>query len=414
MSNVLHSFTQTLFQKLGLGHDIAPAQLFGHATLSILVLAETLICFFWIYSLASLGENYAFLLSVPYIYLVLSYIFLLIFYRLHNQRLFTFVQLIMLLVIPFFMQWLIGGFTSSGGIAIWGILSPVGALLILGGRQSTSWFLLFLGLVGVSWWLDPIFSVNKLPLDVVTKTQFVVTNTLGLALVLYGVIRHFQSQERFSKQQLLIEQKHAEDLLLNILPPSIVKRLKQGEVNIADTYDDVTVMFVDIADFTGISSRLKPQELVKLLNIIFSRFDQLIEDYGLEKIKTIGDAYMVVGGATHRISEHAIKMVEVAYAMIAATREISEQTGMVIDIRVGINTGVVTAGVIGQSKFTYDMWGDTVNVASRLENTAPPNSIQVSAMTYELIKNHYEVELRGNIKLKGRGLTNAYLVLNKK
>src|SRR5690606_31771416 len=183
------------------------ATLIGRAILSFLVFADSLICFFWLFTLSSLVEGYAFIAAVPYVYIVISYASLLVFYRLKRFEHFIFTQLVMLLVMPFFMQWVIGGFEASSGIAIWAILSPVGALLIIGYRQSLPWFALFVVLVGISWQLNTTFAANALPIPKHIKDIYFAMNLLGTATILYGVMSYFQSQKELVMASLAEEQK---------------------------------------------------------------------------------------------------------------------------------------------------------------------------------------------------------------
>lgn len=210
--------------------------------------------------------------------------------------------------------------------------------------------------------------------------------------------------ERKSVQEALkFQQDQTEKLLLNILPQPIAERLKVEQSTIADSFEDVSVLFADIVGFTELSARMSPTELVKRLNVIFSQFDQLAEMYGVEKIKTIGDAYMVVGGLPTPRDDHAEAIAEMALGMQAKIAKLSAETGEDLAIRVGINSGPVVAGVIGVSKFTYDLWGDTVNVAARMEVTGIAGKIQVTDVTYELLKDKYLFDKRGLTPIKGKG-----------
>lgn len=390
------------------------AVVLGRAILSLLVLAETLICVFWIFTLSGLGEGYAFMAAVPYVYIVISYVSLFIFYHFKRFGYFIFIQLVMLLVMPFFMQWVIGGFEASSGVAIWAILSPVGALMILGTRQSTPWFALFMGLAAVSWQLNSIFASSALPIPDDVKDTFFVMNVSGVATILYIVMRYFQSQKERVLRALENEQARSEKLLLNILPQSVAERLKANEVRIADSHPAVTIMFADLVDFTKLSARLPPAELVDLLNSVFSEFDRLTEKYGLEKIKTIGDAYMAVAGAPKARPDHAHAVANMALEMQEVLAATAEQKGRPLSMRIGINSGPVVAGVIGSTKFSYDLWGDTVNLASRMEHSGIPDGIQVTDATYQLLKDDYAFEYRGNIPLKGKGEAEAYILKARK
>ena len=380
----------------------------GKAILTLLVFAESLVCIFWIFTLSGLGEGYAMMAIVPYIYIIVSYASLLIFYRSKKFEYFTFTQLVMLLVMPFFMQWAIGGYEASSGIAIWAILSPIGALMILGARQSTPWLILFAVLALVSWKLNYLFAGNSLPIPRHIKDTFFLMNIMGTACILYGVMRYFQSQKEHTLQELALEQGRSEKLLLNILPKSIANRLKDNDMRIADSHESVTVLFADIVGFTKLTASMPPAELVELLSQLFSRFDSLAEQHGLEKIKTIGDGYMVVGGAPMSLEGHASVIAKLALQMQQAVVAFNAETKMKLQMRIGISSGAVVAGVIGTSKFAYDIWGDPVNMASRMEQTALPGTIQVSEATYKLIKSDCKLESRGLVQIKGKGEVNTY------
>jgi len=382
----------------------------GKAILALLVFAESLVCIFWIFTLSGLGEGYALMALVPYVYIIVSYASLLIFYRSKKFEYFTFTQLVMLLVMPFFMQWAIGGYEASSGIAIWAILSPIGALMILGTRQSTPWLILFVLLAVISWKLNYLFEGNSLPIPRHIKDTFFLMNIMGTACILYGVMRFFQNQKERTLQELSLEQARSEKLLLNILPRSIANRLKENDMRIADSHESVTVLFADIVGFTKLTASMPPAELVELLSQLFSRFDILAEQFGLEKIKTIGDGYMVVGGAPAGLDGHATIIAKLALEMQQAMIEFNLETGKKLQMRVGISSGAVVAGVIGTSKFAYDIWGDPVNMASRMEQTALPGTIQVSEATQKLLKNDYKLESRGLIEIKGKGEVNTYLL----
>lgn len=382
----------------------------GKAILMLLVFAESLVCVFWIYTLSGLGEGYALMAAVPYAYIVVSYASLLLFYRSKKFEYFTFTQLVMLLVMPFFMQWAIGGYEASSGIAIWAILSPIGALMILGTRPSTPWFVLFAILAALSWKLNYMFIGNSLPIPPHIKDTFFLMNIIGTTCILYAVMRYFQSQKERTLLELSLEQARSEKLLLNVLPKSIATRLKDNDMRIADSHEAVTILFADIVSFTKMTATLPPAELVDILSQLFSRFDALSDKHGLEKIKTIGDGYMVMGGAPLARDDHAVVIAQLALDMLREVAEFNAQTGKSIRIRIGISSGPVVAGVIGTSKFAYDIWGDSVNMASRMEKTGLPDEIQVSNETYDLIKEHFTLVSRGPVEIKGKGEVNTYLL----
>ena len=210
----------------------------------------------------------------------------------------------------------------------------------------------------------------------------------------------------------LIEQKNRENeaLLLNILPGEIASRLKEGEHEIADGFADVTVLFGDIVGFTALSSQISAAQVVEMLNGLFSLFDQAASELGVEKIKTIGDCYMAVCGLPKPCSDHTERMARMALRMTEATQQYGQENGLNLQLRIGLNSGPVVAGVIGVTKFIYDLWGDTVNLASRMESTGVPRGIQVTRSVYERLKDSFEFESRGIIQVKGKGETEAWLL----
>lgn len=385
----------------------------GAVILGLMVGAQTLISIFWINVFTNLGGGYAFMVLFPYAYITISYTSLLVFYRLKRTSYFTFTQLAMLLIMPFFMQWIIGGFEASSSIAMWGILSPVGAMLLLGRRQSTPWFMLFLTLTIFSWVMNDTFVSYAPAIPVKSKDISFLINVGGVAVILYFVMRYFQSQTEKAMLALVGEQGKTDRLLLNILPKAIADRLKQSGERIADRHDSVTILFADLVGFTTISAGMPADDLVEMLSKVFSRFDDLAEKHGVEKIKTIGDAYMVVCGAPEAKRDHAYAVADLALDMLKALEDISSTSGRQLMMRIGINSGPVIAGVIGSAKFSYDMWGDTVNMASRMEHYGVPGRIHVSEASYHLLKNQYELEAREPIDVKGKGVVQSYFLLGK-
>ncbi|MBD2125740.1 response regulator [Microcoleus sp. ZQ-A2] len=219
-----------------------------------------------------------------------------------------------------------------------------------------------------------------------------------------------RDQEQFYLQQLQVEQERTERLLLSILPMPVAEQLKQGQQTIADSFAEVTVLFADIVDFTRLSAHHTPIEVVSLLNRIFSAFDRLAQQHGVEKIKTIGDAYMAVGGLPIPQSNHAEAIAEMAIDMLDVVAQFQGDTDQPLTMRIGINTGPAVAGVIGTNKFIYDLWGDTVNIASRMESFGLAGCIQVSSTTYKILQNKYSFKERGLIPIKGKGEMTTYLL----
>ncbi|MEP0943468.1 MAG: adenylate/guanylate cyclase domain-containing protein [Rhizobiaceae bacterium] len=218
---------------------------------------------------------------------------------------------------------------------------------------------------------------------------------------------------QLSKERLEVEHERAENLLLNILPASIATRLKDSGDQIANSHEEVSVLFADLVGFTELSARMKPDDLVSMLNDVFSEFDDLADEIGLEKIKTIGDAYMVAAGLPEFRHDHADAIAEMAMQMVEVIDSYANRTGLKLNIRVGINTGQVVAGVIGKKKFIYDLWGDTVNIASRMESSGEAGMIQVSRASHVLLKHAFAFQSRGEINIKGRGRMETFQLLNR-
>ncbi|HEY1173111.1 MAG TPA: adenylate/guanylate cyclase domain-containing protein [Verrucomicrobiae bacterium] len=226
--------------------------------------------------------------------------------------------------------------------------------------------------------------------------------------------KRWHDQEQSYLQQLEGERAKSDALLLNVLPVSIADRLKNGENTIADSFPEATVLFADIVGFTNLSTVVSPSEIVFLLNEIFSAFDQLAAQLGLEKIKTIGDCYMVVGGLPEPKADHAEAIATMALAMLQTIQKLNTDYKTSLRLRIGINTGPVVAGVIGRSKFIYDLWGDAVNTASRMESHGQPDRIQVSASTCEQVKQKFVTEPRGEIEVKGKGKMQTWWLISHK
>ena len=216
-------------------------------------------------------------------------------------------------------------------------------------------------------------------------------------------------EERTS--ELARKNEENERLLLNILPASIAERLKRGEGLIADSCAETTIVFADIVGFTSLSSHIPASELVQLLSALISDFDELAQKHGVEKIKTIGDAYMAVAGLPQPRPDHADAAVRLALDMLRAAEKRKTSSGRSLQLRIGINSGPVIAGVIGTHKFAYDLWGDAVNIASRMESQGEPGRIQVTEATYRLLHQQYEFESRGELEVKGKGRMAAYLLV---
>ena len=284
-------------------------------------------------------------------------------------------------------------------LIIWGALRfgpPGSAIAILLTTGFTCW--------GFTQNQGPFFLFSAASEQAILALQVYVCVLAMTALALSASM----AEREQARLELQIEKEKSEHLLLNILPQPIATRLKQQEGTIADHFAGVTVLFADIVDFTQLSVELSPEALVIMLNEIFSTFDALAEKHGLEKIKTIGDAYMVVGGLPEHREDHALAIAEMALDMQAAIATLSQQRQRPFTMRIGINTGPVVAGVIGKKKFIYDLWGDTVNIASRMESSGLAGAIQVTQATYDTLKEKYQFDYRGEITVKGKGMMETY------
>jgi sensor domain CHASE-containing protein/class 3 adenylate cyclase len=276
-------------------------------------------------------------------------------------------------------------------------------------------------IVGFSFELITIILIDRLILKrLISLSNDVIgiglSNDLARRVPIQGQdeLTNFAETINWMLDELQKEKHKTEKLLLNVLPHSIAEKLKNNQGIIADNFDNVTILFADLVGFTSLSSRLSPLDVVNFLNNIFSSFDRLAEKYGLEKIKTIGDAYMVASGLPTPRPDHAEAIANMALEMQEIIREISQGQSESFTMRIGINTGRVVAGVIGTKKFSYDLWGDAVNVASRMESSGEPGKIQVSQTTYEVLKDKYIFQPRGLISVKGKGEMLTYWLIGKK
>jgi guanylate cyclase len=258
--------------------------------------------------------------------------------------------------------------------------------------------------------LEPhVRAPNNLPAGVVTF--FLVINILAVAGISFAALYYFMNRRDEAYRLLRIEQAKSENLLLNILPADIAARLKQGEETIADHHEAVTILFMDIVNFTPLSAATSPKTMVDLLSAMFSQFDQWVEQYGVQKIETVGDSYMVAAGLSHPRLDHAQAVVRLALDIRSYFERGIFLDHQRLNCRIGINSGSVTAGVIERKKIAFHVWGDTVNTASRMQSQGVPGQIQVSEATYKLIEDDFICEPRGLINVKGKGDMDVWLVM---
>jgi len=358
---------------------------------------------------------------IPGGYAVISFLSLLIYRWYRNFNFFRTVQLTLILLLPCLLHLALGNFISSSAVIIWAILCPLGALAFQNSKTAGYWLFVFIICMIVVFFTQDKLAVNETHLPDELVSILFAFNISGVTLLVFFLLRYFVSQNERVKEQLKheqamleIEQEKSEKLLLNILPASIAQRLKTGEKVIADEYDKVVILFADIVEFTSISQHIAPKMLVENLNKIFTHFDQQVEKYGLEKIKTIGDAYMVASGLNGINDGQVRNMADLALSMACDIQSFTLDGHTKCQLRIGIHIGSVTAGVIGSKKFSYDVWGDAVNTASRMESSGEPGKVQVSQEFYNYIKHDYECLHRGKVEVKGKGLMDLYFLLRRK
>ncbi|HJS28966.1 MAG TPA: adenylate/guanylate cyclase domain-containing protein [Anaerolineales bacterium] len=320
----------------------------------------------------------------------------------HRYRFFRTSQLILVLLLPFLLMLALGGFISSSAVVLWSITSPFGATLIAERRHARYLLVAYFCLLTLSGLLQPYLrQTNSLPEWLVTL--FFVMNLGTVPALVYVLLDYFIGQKDIAYRLLGLEQEKSESLLLNILPADVATALKNDGRAPAMRYGEASILFADMAGFTPLSAALSPEATVELLNEIYTHLDRLVEKYAVEKIRTIGDNYMVASGVPRPRPDHASALARMALELNLYIQARPPIEGIELKFRIGINSGPVVAGVVGQKKFQYDVWGEAVNTASRMESQGAPGKIQVTRATYELIKDEFICEARGVVDIKGVG-----------
>jgi adenylate cyclase len=296
-----------------------------------------------------------------------------------------------------------GGVAASGSAMLWAFLVPVYSMLALGPRRATVWFAVFLAALLLIVLVDPIVSQAIAPFPYPIRLVSFTFNIAGPATIIFLLFRYSDLRRR--EAQAL-----SDELLYNAIPISIAAQLKHGSERIAHAYPNTTVLFADLVDFTPWAQRTDPNQVVSFLDDLFSRFDELAATCGVEKIKTIGDSYMAVAGAPEPRADHAQAAMELARGMLRALADARSRLGLALELRIGLASGSVVGGVIGQKRILFDLWGDTVNVASRMESSGVPGRIQVAQSTRELLRDSCSFEERGPVEVKGLGRMTTYLI----
>jgi adenylate cyclase len=342
--------------------------------------------------------------AIPGLYSIVTPINTMAFAWTRNLGPYRFIQLLMFLVLPWLLMMSLGGFKESSVVVIWAALCPLAALLLEDLRRTTFWILGFVLLLIASAILQPSLRAANLPEAFVT--WFFALNVGAVIAIAFVLLYYFVGQRNFFQER-------SEMLLLNILPKEISEALKAERRTIAAHHDAASILFADVVDFTPMAAAMTPLRLVDLLNEVFQCFDDLVEKYDLEKIKTIGDCYMVAAGVPRSRADHAQALIELALDMQEA---VAARTfgGRSLAFRIGINSGPVVAGVIGRKKFIYDLWGEAVNLASRMESQGQSRTIQITRNTHELVKDAFDCEARGTIKVKGADRMEVWHVIGRK
>jgi guanylate cyclase len=380
-----------------------------HGTLIFTSVLISLISCVWVATYLAYGHPLS--AAIPAFYQATTVVGLVVLARTHRFDVFRTTQLCLFLALPALLQASLGGFVASSGMILWAIVTPLAALALLGTRRSVGWLAAFFVELVVLALLDPRLSESPATLPTGVVVTFFVLNVMGVTASAYVMLAYFVAQRERAHRALEAERERSERLLLNVLPKPIAERLKAQTGVIAEHYDSVSVLFADLVGFTERSAVMAPAELVALLDQIFSAFDRLADAEGVEKIKTIGDAYMVAAGLPEPRNDHVEATARMALAMRDEIAAIGERTGQSwLAVRIGIDTGPAVAGVIGRRKFIYDLWGDTVNTASRMESHGVPGEIQVTAHVADALGPGFALRARGVIDVKGKGPMATFLL----
>jgi class 3 adenylate cyclase len=369
---------------------------------------------FWplplVWSLVYLASGEAAAAAIPFAYDVAAIASLALFAATRRFAMFRMVNVLCFILLPLLLQLALGGFAASSAVVMWSVVAPFAALILSGVRSAAAWLGVFVAELVVAAAVDPGLShSNALPAQLVTA--FFVLNIGALATVAVALMATFVSQKDVAMGLLAREQDRSERLLLNVLPRAIAPRLKAGETPIADAYDEATILFADIVGFTPLTRQLDPKEMVRLLNVVFTEFDRAAERHGVEKIRTVGDNWMGVAGVPVPRPGHAAAVARMALDMCAALDRLRAGGERRIDFRIGIESGPCIGGVIGIQKFVFDIWGDPVNTASRMESHGVAGRVQVGEAAHELLKDTFDFEPRGVIDVKGKGPMATWFLL---
>jgi guanylate cyclase len=347
-------------------------------------------CLYWV-----VGEREVAL--TPWAYVTGSTISLVVFARTRSFAFLRTAQLLLILVAPAAGMVMLGGLDESSSVMLWSLLAPLGAVAFDRPDRAWPWFAAFVATIVLALALSEVVRPDGADLPEGFVLTFDVLNIVVVFLVAMILLVAFARGRDAAQARV-------ETLLLNVLPADVAQRLQSDPNSIADHFDDASILFADVVDFTPLSSRLDAREVVGLLDRLFTSFDELVDRYEVEKIKTIGDCYMVAAGVPRERPDHAQALAGLAFEMReCAKRCLADRDDHYMRLRIGISSGPVVAGVIGRRRFLYDLWGDTVNMASRMESHGTPDEIQITRSTWELLRDDFVTEPIGLVDVKGKG-----------
>jgi class 3 adenylate cyclase len=348
---------------------------------------------------------------IPYGYVAFAAL-VLVFYRTTDRFAISRTAIFLAwLVLPLLLQISLGGFDPGSAVVLWSVAAPVGSLLVAP-RESMVWTGGFIAALVIAWVVEPSLEPAARLTSGVTRTFFAL-NLAGVGAAVVLIIRDFLRRLDAASRELEEEKERSDGLLLNVLPPSIADRLKAGEQTIADRLEEVTIVFTDLVGFTPMAQDRPADEIVDLLGEVVAQFDRLVDAHGMEKIRTAGDGYMAVAGAPEPSADHVSRAADLALDMLETIRGYPDFSGNSLQLRVGLDCGPVIAGVIGLKKFNYDVWGDAVNTASRMESHGVPGKIHVTEHVRDRLRPKYRFEERGLIDVKGKGQMRTFFLVGR-
>jgi adenylate cyclase len=354
-------------------------------------------CLYWV-----VGEEAVAL--TPWAYVAGSIISLAVFARNRDFAFLRTAQFLLILVAPALGAIMLGGLDPSSSVVLWSLLAPLGAVAFDRPRRAWPWFGAFVSTIMLTLVLSEVVRPDAADLPNAFVRTFDVLNIVAVSLVALMLLVTFARGRETAQARV-------EALLLNILPEEVAQRLQAEPATIADHFDDASILFADVVDFTPLSSRLDAREVVGMLDRLFTAFDELVDRYDVEKIKTIGDCYMVAAGVPRPRPDHAHALAGLALELKDCARTCLPESDL--RLRIGISSGPVVAGVIGRRRFLYDLWGDTVNMASRMESHGTSDEIQITRPTWELLRDEFVTEPIGLVDVKGKGEVETWRLVSR-